>query len=172
MIKYSKRKKFRSRNYLIAIKRERYSKFADPETYIYPESDYRLSWDKFFLLSGLTIEKGQVFLDKFIHYYFHSGYSVVDLLDKRKFNPYQQVIISYRELSILKSHFPTNYTNFLLNYQYQLLQHKYNMYETIPTRIKKRFIQSVYELTDTSVESIDKFYEGYGKSYKTQNFRL
>ncbi|MGX7203097.1 hypothetical protein BCR22_11770 [Enterococcus plantarum] len=172
MIKYSKRKKFRSRNYLIAIKRERYSKFADPDTYIYPESEYRLSWDEFFLLSGLTIEKGQLFKEKFIHYYFHSGYSVINLLDKKHFNPYQQLIISYRELSILKFHFPTNYTNFLLNYQYQLLLQKYNMYEAIPTKVKKRFIQSVYKMTDNSVDSIDKFYEGYGKSYKAEKFSM
>lgn len=95
---------------------------------------------------------------------------MVDLLDKKEFNPYQQLIISYRELYILKIHFPTNYTNFLLNYQYQLLEQKYNMYDAIPTKVKKRFIQSVYEMTDISVESIDKFYEGYGKSYKTEKF--
>lgn len=161
MKKPSYNNKFRSRIYLKAIKKERYCKFADPDTYIYPESVYKLLWDDFFLLSGLPIEVRQIFKEKFINHYIHSN---------RAFDPYKQILISYRELSILKIHFPTNYTNFLLNYQYQLLQQKYNMYGSIPKKVKKKFVSDVYDMTDSSVESIDKFYESYGKSYKTESF--
>ncbi|MBL1227266.1 hypothetical protein [Enterococcus sp. BWR-S5] len=153
------KKKFRGRSYLNSIKRERYSTLIDPDTYIYPQSAYTLSWIEFFAISHFPKNKQESIKETFKNHYIESNWGMIDVLGGKELDLQIFVSIDYFMLSFLKANFPICYTNFLLGYQYILLKKKYRMYPAIPKELRNRFATTLYNKTDSAVSEMNQFFE-------------
>lgn len=143
--------RFRKRAYLKAIVHERKRKI-DPSIYIYPESEYLLSWIDFFQLSELPNEHREKFQEEYRHYYIYSNLSLIDGLEGNEIDTFEWMKVSYTQMRLLKDKFPSSYEKLLCNLQIEYLKHAYSRYNEVPIKQRKKFEDFLFTETDSSVQ--------------------
>lgn len=151
--------RFRKRTYLKTIVDER-KRAIDPTIYIYPESNYLLSWIEFFQLSELPKKHRQIFQEEYRHYYIYSNLSLIDGLEGKEIDTFEWMTVSYTQMRLLKDKFPCSYEKLLCNLQIKYLKRAYSRYNEVPVKQRKKFEEFLFKETDSSVQwYIDYFDE-------------
>lgn len=151
--------KFRKRAYLKAIVDER-NRIIDPDCYIYPESEYLLSWREFFQLSELPNEHRRAFQEEYQAYYIYSNSALIDGLEGNEIDTFVWMKLSYAQMKLLKIKFPRSYEKLLCNLQKKYLKIAYRRYNDVPVKLRKEFEDFLFCETDSSVKwYIDYFNE-------------
>lgn len=143
--------KFRRNSYfrLIYSDKKRYAYYF--ETYFTPLSRYLLTWKDFYSLCFFPETKKIKWEVDYLDYYIHF-YSAIDSFDECDIDTLKYLKVDYHVLIALKHEFPNCYTEFIRNYQIQLLVKKYPQYMRLAKSQRLRIENSAFNYASSSIE--------------------